>query len=97
MALLRNVDRLARVGVIVSDLRRSPLAVAGFRMASRLLDFDASTRTDGVLSIRRGYTEGELDALMHQAGVEGRSVRRPGFRLVAAWRPGSGVAQQELA
>jgi hypothetical protein len=85
--LLRACDRLARLGVLVADLRRARLAPPLFRLGARALGFDRFTVADGVTSIRRGYTAGELRALLAQAGVRARVARRPGFRLVATWRP----------
>ena len=84
--LLRDCDRLARVGVVVADLRRARSAEALFRLGGRLLRFDPVTLEDGVTSIRRGYTTGELRALLAEAGVAGRVARRPGYRLVGTWR-----------
>lgn len=85
--LLRDCDRLARVGVVVADLRRARLAAPLFRLGGRLLRFDPVTMEDGVTSIRRGYTADELQSLLRAAGVAGRVARRPGYRLVATWRP----------
>jgi ubiquinone/menaquinone biosynthesis C-methylase UbiE len=84
--LLRNCDRVARMGVVVSDLRRAPLGRVAFSVGARLLGFDPVTVADGVTSIRRGFTRGELAALLARAGVRGEVVRRPGCRLVATWR-----------
>jgi SAM-dependent methyltransferase len=84
--LLRDCDRLARIGVVVADLRRARLAAPLFRLGGRLLGFDPVTMEDGVTSIRRGYTSAELLALLRQAGVAGRVERRPGYRLVGTWR-----------
>ena len=89
--LLRDCDRLARIGVVVADLRRSRLAGSLFRLGGRLLRFDPVTLADGVTSIRRGYSAAELRALLEWAGVRGRVDRRPGYRLVASWRPSSPV------
>jgi 2-polyprenyl-3-methyl-5-hydroxy-6-metoxy-1,4-benzoquinol methylase len=85
--LLRTCDRLARRGVIVSDLRRDPLAAPAFWCGARILAFDPVTVADGLTSIRRGFSRRELRALLARAGIEGRVDRRPGFRLVATWRP----------
>lgn len=84
--LFREVTALARVGVIVAELRRSEAAVAAFRFGSAALRFDEVTRADGITSLRRGYHAGELRDLARRAGVAAEVARRPGFRLVATWR-----------
>jgi SAM-dependent methyltransferase len=88
--LLRACDRLARRAVIVADLRRHVLAAPFFWCGAWLLGFDRVTLADGVTSIRRGFSRRKLLELMAQAGVIGRVDERPGFRLVATWRPSSG-------
>lgn len=85
--LFRTCDGLARVGVVVADLRRGRLAPLAFRVGALALGFDRVTRADGLTSIRRGYTPGELRSLLAAAGVPARVSRRPGYRLVATWRP----------
>ena len=85
--LLQTCDRLARRAAIVADLRRSPIAPLAFWCGARLLGFDPVTVADGMTSIRRGFSRGEMSSLMARAGVEGRVDRRPGFRLVATWLP----------
>jgi hypothetical protein len=91
VGLAAELNRIARVGVVVADLRRSALALAAFWCGSRLLRFDGATRADGITSIRRGYGRSELAALLARAGVEARVDRTPGFRLVATWLPGPGA------
>ena len=86
--LFRACDRLARRAVIVADLRRHPLAAPAFRLGAWLLGFDRVTRADGVTSLLRGFSRPQLLQLTAQAGVSGRVDQRPGFRLVATWRPG---------
>ncbi|HEU5041927.1 MAG TPA: methyltransferase domain-containing protein [Gemmatimonadales bacterium] len=85
--LLRTCDRLARVGVVVADLRRGRLAPLAFHIGARALGFDRHTLADGLTSIRRGYTPAELSELLRAAGIAGRVSRRPMYRLVATWRP----------
>jgi hypothetical protein len=86
--LLRTCDGLARVGVVIADLRRGWMAPVAFWVGARALRFDRSTMADGITSIRRGYTPRELRALLAAAGVRARVSRRPGYRLVATWRTG---------
>lgn len=91
--VLRELNRVARRAVIVSDLRRSWIAVTGFWLASWPLGFHPITRHDGVTSVRRGFTAAELGALVRDAtGAEPRVARHAGYRLAARWTPGGGAA-----
>jgi SAM-dependent methyltransferase len=84
--LLAELQRVARVGVVVADLRRTRVAGWGIWIAATVLGFHSVSRTDGVLSVRRGFTTAELAALCQRAGQPATVRRRPGFRLVAYWR-----------
>lgn len=86
IALVEAFDRMARVGVVLCEPRRTPLAAAGIWTAAHVLGFHAVTRRDGVLSVRRSFTPEELGAVLAEAGVRGTICRRPGFRIVAWWR-----------
>ena len=85
--LLVELDRVARRGVVIADLRRSALAAAGIFLASYPLRFHPTTRRDAVISIFRGFTAAELGALCVAAGVPADVRRHAGFRLTAAWAP----------
>jgi SAM-dependent methyltransferase len=86
VTLLRDLADVAGVGVVVADLRRSPLAQAGIWTASHLLGFHAVTRRDGVASVGCAFTPAELAARCREAGIRAHVSRRPGWRLVAWWR-----------
>lgn len=89
-ALLRECNRVARMGVVVGDLRRSWLAVAGLWSVSFLLGFHSVSRHDGVVSILRGYTTEELRRLVRR--ISGTRVivrRRFAWRVTATWIPGN--------
>jgi hypothetical protein len=96
VAVFRECSRIARVGVIVADLRRSVAAQAGFWFASHALGFDRVTRTDGVTSLRRGFTPEMLRNLLRRAGVDARVERRPGARLVATWNKVMGAQHRTI-
>jgi SAM-dependent methyltransferase len=86
-SFLARLQRLARRAVIVADLRASRVAGLGLRVAGALLRFHPSTIDDGVISLRRGFTRRELVDLLARAGIRNAVVhRRPGWRIVAAWR-----------
>lgn len=85
-ALLREANRVARRAVVIADLRRSPLAASGFWVASWLLGFHPVTRHDGVLSVLKGFTAGELrERVRSAAGAPPVVRRRLGFRLTGHW------------
>jgi len=87
-ALVREANRVARRGVVIADLRRSPLAAAGFYIAAWLLGFHAVTRHDGVVSVRKGFTSAELRATARRAAGASPAVhRRLLFRLTTSWAP----------
>ncbi len=84
--VLRELDRVARHHVIVSDLRRSWIAACGFWLVSWPLGFHRVTRHDGVLSVLRGFTPAELSRHVQAATGQRATVRRHlGFRLTASW------------
>ncbi|HJU64184.1 MAG TPA: methyltransferase domain-containing protein [Gemmatimonadaceae bacterium] len=88
IALLRELDRVAKRRVIVSDLRRSWIAAAGLWLASFPLGFHPVSRHDGVVSVLRGFTSTELRDLVRQAvGAEAEVHDRPAFRATASWAP----------
>jgi ubiquinone/menaquinone biosynthesis C-methylase UbiE len=88
LRLLREMNRVARVRVVVSDIRRSWLAAAGLWLVSFPLRFHAVSRHDGVVSVMRGFTAAELADTVHQA-ISRRPVvhRRRGFRVTTSWAP----------
>ncbi len=93
VALLAEMDRVARRRVIVADLRRSRVAAAALWLVSFVLGFHPVSRHDGVVSIRRGFTAAELAALVRRAtgSTTGPRVRRRLlFRLSASWAPARG-------
>ena len=93
LAVIAELDRIARHRVIISDLRRSWLAAAGFSLAAIALRFHPITRHDGRISVLRGFTEGELGGMVVTAtGVQPAIRRRLGYRLTASWTPRSSEA-----
>ena len=86
--VLRELQRVARVRVIISDLRRSWVAAAGIWLASFPLRFHPISRHDGVLSVLRGFTAAELSAhIVRATGATPSVTRRLGWRVTASWTP----------
>ena len=96
--LLRECTRVARHAVIIGDLRRSWIAIAGLWAGSYLLGFHPVSRHDGIVSIRRGYTVDELRALVQSAtGCTPRTRGGLGFRVVARWAPTASATPRQAS
>lgn len=88
LTLLREMNRVARTRVIVSDLRRSWIAAAGLWLLSFPLRFHAVSRHDGVVSVMRGFTTTELANTVERAVARRPEARRRrGFRVTTSWTP----------
>ncbi len=86
--VLRELHRVARHAVIVSDLRRSWIAAGSFWSVTWLLGFHPISRHDGAVSVLRGFTSRELSAHVWGATGTAPEVRAHlGYRLTATWTP----------
>jgi hypothetical protein len=83
VAFLRFMEREARIGWIVNDIRRNALAHVGFPVLARLMRWHRIVREDGTLSIARGFRAAEWRPYLEAAGVVDRATvaRRFPFRL----------------
>jgi SAM-dependent methyltransferase len=86
--LVREMNRVARERVVISDLRRSRIAAAGLWLGSFPLGFHPVSRHDGVVSIFRGFLPDELADIVGTAtGKRPEVSRRIAFRLTTSWKP----------
>lgn len=86
--VLREMDRLARVGFILNDLRRSRLGYVGAWIAAHLATRNRLTRNDAPLSVRRAYTPEELGLLLDRAGINDAAISKHLWFRMAALKPG---------
>lgn len=75
IALLREMRRVSRLGIVVNDLHRHILAYLGIWLLSRVLRLDPMVQHDGPMSVRRGFQESELQVLAQEAGLHTPRVR----------------------
>jgi SAM-dependent methyltransferase len=85
---LRELRRVARLGIVVNDLVRGRLAWIGAWLAVHSLATGRYTRHDGPLSVRRAYSRSELAGFVAAAGLETVStvVGLAGHRVAIAAR-----------
>jgi ubiquinone/menaquinone biosynthesis C-methylase UbiE len=66
---LRELARVASIGVVVNDLQRGVLRWLGAWLLLHLATRNGFTRHDGPLSVRRAYTRREAVDLLAEAGL----------------------------
>ena len=67
--LLREMARVARLGIVVNDLRRSRLGLIGAWLMGHTLTANRYTRHDSTLSVRRAYEADEMTEMLRSAGL----------------------------
>ena len=85
---LRELARVSRRAVVVSDLERSlPNWLGALALGATVWRGNRLTRHDGPLSVRRSFTAGELEDLAREAGfARARVYRHVPFRLILVIR-----------
>lgn len=63
-ALLTNLSRIARHGIVINDLHRHAIAYVSISLLTRLLSRSALVRHDAPASVLRGFLRKELAALV---------------------------------
>lgn len=88
IVLLRELERVSRLGWVVADLERHPLAYLSARLLATAVWRNPITRHDGPLSVRRAYHARELRRLADAAEVPAYLHRHFPFRLALVRRRG---------
>lgn len=85
--VLPEMQRVARRGIVVIDLERSPVAWFLFNLFCLAYRISPLVRQDGSLSIRKGFRKDEFAAIAETAGLVNFSVEysRP-YRVVLTGR-----------
>ena len=87
--VLGEMNRLARTGFILNDLRRGRLGYAAAWVAARVTTRNRLTRNDAPLSVRRAYTPAELQELLLRAGADDATISTHRWFRMAAVRGGA--------
>jgi ubiquinone/menaquinone biosynthesis C-methylase UbiE len=89
--LLREMGRVARLGVVINDLDRTRIGWLGAWLLGHALTANRYTRHDAPLSVRRAYRPQEASAMLLAAGLRPVRVIRRAFGqryAIAAVPPG---------
>jgi ubiquinone/menaquinone biosynthesis C-methylase UbiE len=69
VGFLRELARVARIGIVINDLERGWLPWLGAWLVLHAMTRNAFTLHDGPLSVRRSYTAREMRSLLAEAGL----------------------------
>lgn len=83
IALMQECARVARQRIVIVDLARNQLTLAGAWLLTRLTSRNPLTLADGVLSARKAFTAAEVRVLASQAAINLRVRQTMPFRFVA--------------
>lgn len=75
------MHRAARRSWLVNDLHRHPVPYHAVRLGTRLMGFGRFVVHDAPVSVARGFTRGEWEAIVAQAGID------PGKVEIRWWLP----------
>lgn len=65
--LLREMNRIGRLGLVVNDLHRHILAYIGIWLVTRLTGMASMVQHDAPISVRRGFSKAELLEIAREA------------------------------
>jgi ubiquinone/menaquinone biosynthesis C-methylase UbiE len=66
---LKKLYAQARIGIIINDLHRHPLAYYSIRLLTTLFSKSTMVRFDAPLSVLRGFSKKELEEILDKAGI----------------------------
>lgn len=86
VVILRQINKISRVGYLVNDLRRNWLAIGAMELLGLTVFRNRVFRHDARQSCRAAFTVGELRRLAKQASLDNFQIRRHHgiFRMVLA-------------
>lgn len=81
--IFKTLRRQARIGIVVNDLHRHPLAYYSIKFLTRLFSKSSMVKYDAPLSVLRGFRKNELVEILREAGILNYSLR---WRWAFRWQ-----------
>lgn len=81
--VFQTLKTQARIGIVVNDLHRHPLAYYSIKILTRLFSRSAMVRYDAPLSVLRGFSRAEIQQILTEAGIERYTLR---WRWAFRWQ-----------
>ncbi|WP_370090235.1 methyltransferase domain-containing protein [Ekhidna sp.] len=73
--LFRQFRQQARIGVIINDLHRHPLAFWSISILTSLFSKSIMVKNDAAISVSRGFKRKELKHILSEAGIKNYKLR----------------------
>lgn len=70
ITLFKQFREQARLGVIINDLHRHPLAYWSISLLTSLFSKSSMVKNDAAVSVARGFKRAELKEILKEAGIE---------------------------
>lgn len=67
--IFRSLQAQARIGIVVNDLHRHPLAYYSIKLLTRLFSRSAMVKYDAPLSVLRGFKKAEIEGILAEDGI----------------------------
>ena len=75
MHLLQIIKNKASIGIVINDLHRSALAYRLFQIVSFVFRLEAMSKSDGLVSILRGFKKVELEGFAKKLNISNYNIR----------------------
>ncbi|MCI0338861.1 MAG: methyltransferase domain-containing protein [Acidobacteria bacterium] len=80
--LIRSFARVARVALIVNDLRRHPIAYYAIKLLAQLFTRNRLVRNDAAVSVLRGFTEIDIEDIAKSSQTKLQIFRHFPYRFI---------------
>ncbi|WKZ59517.1 MAG: methyltransferase domain-containing protein [Cyclobacteriaceae bacterium] len=67
--IFQTLQAQTRIGIVVNDLHRHPLAYYSIKLLTRLFSRSAMVKYDAPLSVLRGFKKAEIEGILAEAGI----------------------------
>jgi 2-polyprenyl-3-methyl-5-hydroxy-6-metoxy-1,4-benzoquinol methylase len=74
--LLLSFAEVSKIGIIINDLRRSILALAGIKILTMIFSKSSMVKNDAPLSVLRGFSRNELQNILNDCGFKHFVIKR---------------------
>jgi len=81
--IIAKLHSQCRVGIVINDLHRHPLAFYSIKLLTKLFSKSAMVKFDAPLSVLRGFTREEMADILKKAGIKKYSLH---WRWAFRWK-----------